>query len=49
MNLEQMCRLLDFYDSKGILHRVDGDRPIEYVTESIYKQILTTGVQRGKR
>lgn len=49
VNLEQMCRLLDFYDSKGILHRVDGERPIEYVTESISKQILTTGVDQGKR
>jgi adenylate kinase len=39
VNLEQTQHLIHYYESTGKLHRVDGEQPIENVTESILSLI----------
>jgi adenylate kinase len=39
VNLEQTNNLLRYYESTGKLHRVDGEQPIERVTETILSLI----------
>jgi adenylate kinase len=39
VNLEQTQHLIRYYESTGKLHRVDGEQPIERVTETILSLI----------
>lgn len=43
---EQTAPLLDYYQQRGLLHRVDGDRPIDAVTEAIAATIQHAAVAR---
>ena len=37
--LEQTSPLIDYYRSRGVLYEIDGDQPIDMVTEDIFKII----------
>ena len=37
---EQTSPLADWYESKGIFHRIDGDRPIDEITSDILQALL---------
>ena len=36
---EQTSPLADWYESRGIFHRIDGDRPIDEITSDILKAL----------
>lgn len=42
VNLEQTQALLDYYQSQGSLREVDGNQPIEYVTDAILRILRST-------
>lgn len=42
VNLEQTQALLDYYQSQGSLREIDGNQPIEYVTDAILRILRST-------
>lgn len=42
VNLEQTQALLDYYRSQGNLREIDGNQPIEYVTDAILRILRST-------